>query len=435
MPYIVHVIVGALNAIFDMIILMLYLKAILQKRKEYLPEWLYYVTFFGVCGIQYCVGWFTDLWIINMFCSLAGIFAVTFLYENRMMTRVFSVISYQVFAMVSELLCYIIIQFSHKKDLLAPDVDGAEFINMMSRLILFIIVIIVSGYLRKNTAVLLLKDYLFMLVTPFVSMAVIIAITLQYEKENVNSGIAICISVAGIMIINFVVYYLLENIIEATEIREKQSRMEIQFDFQEKKYQQASQSFKSISGIIHDTNKHLMYIRECIMENQNEEALSYINQAITAVDKSYKRFNTGNLVVDALMSNAAHVAANSEIAFDSHICISHEKMNIERYDLSVVLGNLLDNAIEACNKIAVKEKPYIKVTIETTETALLIDVVNSSQQTVSLHNGYTDKKDKSRHGYGMQNIGAVADKYGGTFHYEYENSSFAATVILPFRDS
>ena len=432
MPYIVQVLVGGLNSIFDMLILMLYLKTILQTKKEHVSKWFYYVAFLGICGVQYGIGWFTDSWMINMSCSLIGIYVLSFLYKNRMMTRIFAMVSFQVFAMLSELICYILIQFTQKEDLLAPHSDSVVFINMISRLILFIIVILIANFLRKNTAILLLKDYLFMLVTPLVSMVIIIAITMQYQKDNVSSGISISISVAGITIINFIVYYLLENIIEATEIREKQSRMEAQLDYQEEKYEQATVSFKSISSIIHDTNKHLLYIRECVMENEHQEAVDYINHAIEAVDKSYKRFHTGNLVVDALMSNAAHIAENKKIAFESHIHINGEKMSIDRYDFSVVLGNLLDNAMEACDKIT--ENPYVKVTIETTETALFIDVVNSALHKVNLYGGYTDKKDKNRHGYGIQNIDAVAQKYGGVFHYEYQKSCFVASVILPFKD-
>ena len=107
-------------------------------------------------------------------------------------------------------------------------------------------------------------------------------------------------------------------------------------------------------------------------------------------------------------------------------------MNIERYDFSVALGNLLDNALEACEKIS--EKPYIKVTIQTTQNALLIDVVNSVLEKTELYGGYTHKKDKRRHGYGIQNIRAVAEKYGGNFHYEYGKDCFCASVILPFVD-
>lgn len=88
--------------------------------------------------------------------------------------------------------------------------------------------------------------------------------------------------------------------------------------------------------------------------------------------------------------------------------------------------------MEACEKIS--ENPYVKVTIETTETALFIDVVNSALHKANLHGGYTDKKDKNRHGYGIQNIQTIAQKNGGVFRYEYPKSSFVASVILPFKD-
>ena len=289
-----------------------------QKIKEYLSQF----------GIQYDV----DFEIDSFMCG-----------EDLIDAYLKSQSKYHIIFLDSELICYILIQFTQKEDLLAPDSDSVVFINMISRLVLFIIVILVANFLRKSTAILCLKDYLIMLVTPLVSMVVIIAITMQYQKDNVSSGISISISVAGITIINFIVYYLLENIIEATEIREKQSRMEAQLDYQEEKYEQATLSFKNISSIIHDTNKHLLYIRECVMENEHQEAVDYINHAIEVVDKSYKRFHTGNLVVDALMSNAAHIAENKKIAFESHIHINGEKINIDRYDFSVVLGNLLDN--------------------------------------------------------------------------------------------
>ena len=82
MPYILKVIVGALNSIFDMIILMIYLKTILKDRKEYVPNWFYYVAFLVVCGVEYGIGWFPSLWIIHMFGSIIGIFLLTFLYKT-----------------------------------------------------------------------------------------------------------------------------------------------------------------------------------------------------------------------------------------------------------------------------------------------------------------------------------------------------------------
>lgn len=431
MPDTMNVIAGVLNAIFDMIILMIYLKCILQNRKESVSGLGYCLCFFMVCGIQYGLGWFEVSWIFNMLCSLGGIFLLTLLYTNRMMTRIFALLSFQVFAMVSELFCYATVQFLKEKHILTLHEDSAFF---LSKLVLFMIVIFISGFFHKNTALLEWKDYFPMLVTPMVSILVIITITFQYENMNSNSETAVFLSNAGIIVINFIVYYLLENTIEAAQIRERQAHMETQFAFQEKKYEQASRSFKNISSIIHDTNKHLLYIRECILQSQPEEAVEYINQALDMVDRSYKRFNTGNLVIDALMSNAANAAEEERVKFKSDIRISGSKINIERYDLSVVLGNLLDNAVEACRKITASGERFVETTIVTTENALIIKVVNSALQKDSVDYGYTDKKDKRKHGYGLQNIRGVADQYGGTFHFEYRDSLFEASVILPFQD-
>lgn len=431
MPDTMSVIAGILNAVFDMIILMIYLKCILQNRKEVVSGWGYCLCFFMVCGIQYGLGWFEVSWIFNMLCSLSGLFFLTLLYTNKMMTRIFAVLSFQVFAMVSELFCYATVQFLRERHFLNLHEDSAFF---LSKLVLFMIVIFISGFFHKDTALLEWKDYLPMLVTPMVSILVIITIMVQYEGSLSNSGTAVFLSNAGIIVINFIVYYLLQNTTEAAQIRERQTRMEAQFAFQEKKYEQAFRSFQSISSIIHDTNKHLLYVRECILQSQPEEAVEYINQALDAVDRSYKRFHTGNLVIDALMSNAANTAGEEHIKFQSDIRIVKDKINIERYDLCVVLGNLLDNAIEACRKVTDYKERYTETTIVTTDTALIIRVENSAQPQNLVEYGYTDKKDKGRHGYGLQNIRGVADQYGGTFHFEYRNTSFEASVILPFKD-
>lgn len=428
MPEIMRTVISILNSIFDMIILMIYLKCVLQHKKDNVNQFVYYAGFLVVCGIQYGISWFISSWVINILCSLVCIFILTFLYDNKMIIRIFAPISFQVFAMLSELLCYIIIQLIQREHLFTLYANG------MSKLILFIIVLIISKLIRKNTAIITVKDYVFMLIMPLVSIVIIITITLQFKSEELNSGMAIYFSVAGLMIINFIVYCLLENIIEATEIREKQLQMEIQFDYQEKKYEQSSQSFKNISSIIHDTNKHLIYIRECIMESQNEEAICYINQAMDAVDKSYKRFNTGNLVIDALVSNAANVSINNRISFKSDIRIGNRKINMDRYDLCVILGNILDNSVESCQKILNFDDRHIFITIITDESEMIIYALNSISRNKSDFKTTTDKSEKARHGYGIKNIAAIAEKYGGTFVFEQKESSFESSVIVPLRD-
>lgn len=432
----VKIIAGVFNSVFDMIILMIYLKSILVDRREKISSITYYGVFIILCAIQYGVGWISGFWFVNMAVSIVCVFMLTLLYDNYMSMRIFVSVSFQVFAMLSELICYTLLQFLHSRNLVISDFDGRLYANTFSKLIMLIIIIIITGMVRKNRTSLFLKDRLFMLVTPFVSVLLIIAIAFQFQDEgdSVNSHVSVCLSAVGIMIINFIVYHILENLMAVAQLREKQMKMETQFDYQEKKYLQTSQSFKSISGIIHDTNKHLLYLRECIMQGNDEDAIAYINKAINAVDNSYKRYNTGNIVIDALVSNAANMAIANNITFKTDIDIDKDRINIERYDLSVVLGNLLDNAIEACMGVLNPDDRYLKITLTTSETALIIFIVNSSLRKVEVISGSTSKQDKIRHGYGIKNINMTVDKYGGTFYYEQKESSFEASVILPLRD-
>jgi sensor histidine kinase regulating citrate/malate metabolism len=173
-------------------------------------------------------------------------------------------------------------------------------------------------------------------------------------------------------------------------------------------------------------------LRECFEQDEKKEALRYIDTALENVGKSYRRINTGHLAIDALVSNAYNNAHLCNIDFKSDIRIEAGKINIERYDLSVALGNLLDNALEACQKMPVSNDRYISVMIATSEVALVINIVNSKER-----GGFeptTSKSDQLRHGYGLGNVAAIAEKYGGTFTVASEEARFEATAILPMKD-
>ena len=206
--------------------------------------------------------------------------------------------------------------------------------------------------------------------------------------------------------------------------------MEQQFAFQEQKYEQASQSFRSISSVIHDTNKHLVYLNECVERREFDEAKRYIGTAIEHIDKSYKRINTGFLPIDALVSNSLNIAEANNITFKSDIKIEKERICIERYDLCVALGNLLDNAVEACKKVSNPDDRIISVSIVTDDNSMVIHIENSAERMKGT-DFKTDKKDKLLHGYGISNVKAISEKYGGVFTIERRESSCEATLIFP----
>lgn len=423
----IQTIFAVLGTIFDMFTTMLFYKTCFGRkniRAKKITFYLVYTLFyaFGLALSQF--GYMPAFYLIKSFVIMFGL---TLLYDAKWITRFFAALSYLTFGIIAELVSYgIIIAFVKNAD----EYSMQQYSLMLSIIFNFIITLTVTLILKKNTRIINSKDYLGFIITPVISIAILIGISIETDTGEPDAEVGICFAAAGLMIINLIVYYLLENIAEATEIREKQNRMEQQFAFQEQKYEQASQSFRSISSVIHDTNKHLVYLNECIERQDFDEAKQYIGTAIEHIDRSYKRINTGFLPIDALVSNALNIAGANNITFKSDINIEKERINIERYDFCVALGNLLDNAVEAARKVINPDDRYISVSIITADNSLIINIENSSER-MSNSDLKTDKKNTLLHGYGISNVKAIAEKYGGVFTIERRESSCEATLIFP----
>lgn len=423
----VQTILAVLGTVFDMFTTILFYKTCLGNKNIRVNKVLFYVIFILAFGIGMALSQFGYAGLFYSIMSFAIFFGLTLLYKSKWILRLFSSLSNLAFGMISELISYGIIISTMEK---TSEDDLQYYSLLLSKLIIFVITVIVTLIIKKNTQIVKFKDYLGFIVTPLISIATIITISFEFDTGEPNATVGICFAAAGLMIINIIVYYLLENIIDATEIREKQARMEQQFAFQEQKYEQASQSFKSISSVIHDTNKHLVYLNECVERHEFDEAKRYIGTAIEHIDKSYKRINTGFLPIDALVSNSLNIAETNNITFKSDIKIEKERICIERYDLCVALGNLLDNAVEACKKVSNPDDRIISVSIVTGDNSMVIHIENSAERMIG-SNFKTDKKDKLLHGYGISNVKAISEKYGGVFTIERRESSCEATLIFP----
>ena len=423
----VQTIFAVLGTVFDMFTTILFYKTCLGSKNIRVNKIVFFTIFIFSYILGLALSQFGYAPAFYVFKSFIIMFGLTLLYNSKWTTRLFTALSYLAFGMISELISYGIIIATVKNS----DIQSMQNYSLMLSVIFnFIITLTVTLILKKTTQIIKSKDYIGFIITPLISIATLISISIETDASEPDAEIGICFAATGLMIINLIVYYLLENIVEATEIREKQSRMEQQFSFQEQKYEQASQSFRSISSVIHDTNKHLIYLNECIERQDFDEAKQYIRTAIKHIDKSYKRINTGFLPIDAIVSNALNIAGANNITFKSDIKIEKERINIERYGLCVALGNLLDNAVEACRKVPNLDDRSITVSIVTADGSLVINIENSALRMTS-PDFKTDKNNKLLHGYGISNVKAISEKYGGVFTIERHESSCEATLIFP----
>ena len=215
-------ILAILGTVFDMFTTIMLYNTCLGKKNIKVNKILFYIIFvlgYAIGLVLSQFGYMPFLYIVK---SVVLFFGLTMLYSSKWIIRIFTMLSNVLFGMISELISYGIILATLTN---TPEQSQQQYSLMLSKIITFLFTVAVMLIIRKNTQIVKFKDYLCFIITPLISIATIITISFEFDTGEPNAAAGICFAAAGLMIINIIVYYLLENIIDATEIREKQARM------------------------------------------------------------------------------------------------------------------------------------------------------------------------------------------------------------------
>ena len=174
-------------------------------------------------------------------------------------------------------------------------------------------------------------------------------------------------------------------------------------------------------------------------ESENEELQAYLSELNNTFDGLDFRFKTGNSVIDTLLNMKYHEALRlvPELQVDVKKLLLPSDLAIQSYDIGVILGNALDNAMEACRKLKEKEpeaKTFIRLSSFRKDNLLIFKIENSFDGTLKRKRQAglpeTDKADKKVHGIGLANIKNTAEKYQGTMDYKIDGRVFILSVMM-----
>ena len=151
------------------------------------------------------------------------------------------------------------------------------------------------------------------------------------------------------------------------------------------------------------------------------------------------QFRTGNTVVDTLLNMKYHEAVRTipDMQMDADRLLFPDNLLIQSYDIGIILGNALDNAIEACRKLKGKEsdaETFIRLSSFRKGKMIFIEITNSFDGNVIRKRQSefpaTDKADKEAHGIGLANIKNAAGKYHGAVDWSVNNKVFTLSVMM-----
>lgn len=179
----------------------------------------------------------------------------------------------------------------------------------------------------------------------------------------------------------------------------------------------------------HDYHNHIQAM--LALTEQPEELRQYLwklNDDLTSVDTVLK---TGNVMVDAILNSKLSLIKAKNIAIHAKATVPAE-LHISEIDLCAIIGNLLDNAMEACLRQKEGEERFIRVYIGLLKKQLYICVTNSVGGEIRKSGkSYLSVKGSQEHGFGLVRIDRLAEKYNGYVNRQNEEGAFATEVMLP----
>lgn len=412
----------------------IFFQTILGKKKSKLPYYLilftYILSFIAYTALTSVLSGNTSIFatIIRLNISMLLMFILSFLFHSNMITRILVAISYPILVSVFEYFSYYIITsiYSYNATENVMDILVFSSISLTANLLLFFFSMLLRLIWEKQTLVHSFTYTLILLVIPALSICLLLSKPILYL--NINLPSTYFILTAFVLFINLMNYILLYNVLQTEELRFQIAVQNEQLEYQRNKYQQLGEAYKNIRSFMHDTKKHLFYIESCVNEKNYDEIIPYSKEIMHDLESRYCTINTGNLVVDAFVSNLLLQTKRFGITLHTNLKIDNTTIPVNDYHLTIILGNLLDNALNACkNQIGAQ----ITVAVRTVDGTFTVHVANTYVITDSNKEPRDFENIDFIHGYGLKNVKDSAAACGGFCVIQHENNIYSATVIIP----
>lgn len=250
-------------------------------------------------------------------------------------------------------------------------------------------------------------------------------------KLGLSSGIvAFVLCLAGLYLICFALS--LDNTMAKEYYKVVNKTLETQIKSQYSYYRKLEQVTNETRAIKHDMKNHLIVMKGMVEKGDLEGVSGYLDNIQSTLDNVSVVIHTGNSIVDSIVNEKNEIATSKEISMIVNVSLP-EEIKVIPMDLCVMVANSLDNAIEACDKIASGEKKEISLYGRCERGYLSFIVSNTVAKGVHIsHNVIvTDKADKLNHGYGLRNIKNSVKRNGGKMNIECQDGVFSLYIDIP----
>ena len=330
--------------------------------------------------------------------------------------------------MLVEVLCAMVLTVAGAQNATLSDAG-----NVISKLCMLLLSVLISHYMKvKNSPEISLRYFLVILLVPASSIYImhnifiIAAVYDEFSKFSVFSSLML-------LLVNYVVFEIYDWMSRDAMVREQNRLYGQQLELCSRQAEERESLYLEIRRLRHDMKNYLSCLLGAVQTGEKKEAEMLIQEMLNdgISNRTSEVSRSGNIVVDSLVNYKHDLAEKEGIMFEANVFIP-VSLPFQSGHLAVVLGNLLDNALEACRGVPEVQR-YIKLDISYVKEMLQICIRNSYHATHRKDSSgryLTTKKDTLDHGIGLSSVEQAVSCYHGEMTAEGTGNEFRVSVVM-----
>lgn len=421
--------IGVGDAVFTLYLYKIIYGTFWKRRTENRVLWsMLYLVY---VGINFVVAVYANVYgkVLTGFLTC---FLLAFLYVNRLSDRIlFSTLVFGLYFTVQNITGYLLGFSINKTWKLMRHTNILHSLSetIISSMLFYITARVIRFYKKQGVHMVSTKRIAPVILLPSSLIAftfLIMEASLSIKSQSAMLGISAILFILAVSYL-YVIHVVdkqaeLESYQQQLYYIRKHNRMQMDH------YQDLYNEQKEIRQMKHDMKNVLCAISGMLDAGETQEAKNYLQTMIGEINATANFPNTSIPSLNTILSVKQSIASKHGIPITYQIQLS--ALQIDEVDFCVMVANGLDNALEACQKIPEGQERFIDVSIQEKGYYLVVLIKNSCTPNSLQEAAKTSKSDRKNHGFGLENIKNIAQKYEGNVLYNQENSTFSLSIIL-----
>ena len=345
-------------------------------------------------------------------------------YDSKILNGIYATLAFNLLAIVADILSIVLLnRLGIQTSQLDHGGSSRAVCIVVAKLIVLVLIQISTQIIRKNDSI--IPRWTIPLVVGQLFSIFAEALLLQLSIYENISAFYIAIYSACLLYINLVICFYTETIKTAYNERHMRELAEQQLQIQVSYYEKEQQARDATRALWHDIKKYTNATQDLFQHGDMENAVQSLQQATTALSEIHQTVDVGNAVVNGILERALEQVQNQGISLDFDVWVS-DQLPISAVDLYIIMGNTIDNAIEACQQVPAADSPTISLTLRQQNHTLFYAIDNPIP-------AKQWKKPGDVHGYGIRNVKNCVAKYHGMTTVSKQDGVFSVQIQLPLR--